>query len=143
MTCELAVFAIPKARKNTVGSWRAVADDVCRHSGFAGNINSGVDAGTNAGSATSSSAGAKIDAGSTIFSSASGNFATLRELEVRVCAAPEKGKATKAIIKVLAAFFNVAPRDVVLISGQTSRHKRFEIAVNEDYFKKCLAKIEV
>ncbi len=93
MSCELAIFAIPKARKDAVGSWREQAQG--------------------------------------------------RELEVRVCAAPEKGKATKAIIKVLAAFFDVAARDVVLLSGQTSRHKRFEIAVDEDHFNKCLSKIEV
>ena len=142
MGCELAVFAIPKARKNTVGSWRAVADDACRRSGAAGNVNAGASVGVSAGSANVD-VGIGVNAGNGTVSLGGNDSTTLRELEVRVCAAPEKGKATKAIIKVLAVFFDVAPRDVVLISGQTSRHKRFEIAVNEDHFKKCLAKIEV
>ncbi len=55
-----------------------------------------------------------------------------RELEVRVCAAPEKGKATKAAAKVLAAFFDVPKSAVVLKAGATSRHKRFEVSVSAE-----------
>lgn len=54
-----------------------------------------------------------------------------RELEVRVCAAPEKGKATKAAAKVLAAFFDVPKSAVVLKTGATSRHKRFELSMSD------------
>lgn len=61
-----------------------------------------------------------------------------RELEVRVCAAPEKGKATKAAAKVLAAFFNVPKSAVVLKAGATSRHKRFEISMSD---QACAARL--
>ena len=50
-----------------------------------------------------------------------------RELLVHVTAAPEKGKATAAAQKVLAAYFNVSKSDVQLVRGQTSRHKMFDI----------------
>lgn len=61
-----------------------------------------------------------------------------RELELRVCAAPEKGKATKAAAKVLAAFFDVPKSAVVLKAGATSRHKRFEIPVSDERAAACL-----
>lgn len=54
-----------------------------------------------------------------------------RELSVHVTAAPEKGKATKAAGKVLAAFFSVPKSSVRCVSGETSRHKRFEIPLSE------------
>lgn len=55
------------------------------------------------------------------------NAAGERELLVHVSAAPEKGKATKAACKVLAAYFNVSKSDVQCVRGETSRHKMFEI----------------
>lgn len=48
-----------------------------------------------------------------------------REVSVRVTAAPEKGKATKAAGKVLAAFFGVPKNSVSCERGETSRHKMF------------------
>ena len=53
-----------------------------------------------------------------------------RELEVRVRAAPEKGKATKAAGEVLAAFFHVSKRSALCVAGATSRHKRFELPLS-------------
>ena len=50
-----------------------------------------------------------------------------RELVVHVSCAPEKGKATKAAIKVVAAFFDVPKSSVKCVRGDTSRHKTFEI----------------
>ncbi len=47
--------------------------------------------------------------------------------KVAVKEAPVGGKANEAIIKSLAQYFNVAPSQVQLISGQTSRQKIFEI----------------
>ncbi len=139
MSCELAVFAIPKARKNAVGSWRPLAGDIPFAQGMAAANNGG----DNNGEHPASKGGKRsVNKGGEHPASKHSN-SQARELEVRVCAAPEKGKATKAIIKVLAAFFDVAARDVKLISGQTSRHKRFEIVVDKDHFDKCLAKIEV
>ncbi|MDO8576857.1 MAG: DUF167 domain-containing protein [Candidatus Daviesbacteria bacterium] len=46
---------------------------------------------------------------------------------VAVTEAPEKGKANQAIIKALAKFLNIPASSVILISGQTSRQKVFEI----------------
>ncbi len=46
---------------------------------------------------------------------------------VAVTEAPEKGKANQAIIKALAKFFGIPASSVILMSGQTSRQKVFEI----------------
>ena len=40
---------------------------------------------------------------------------------------PIKGKANRAIVKAIAAHFNVAPSQVRLVSGSSSRQKVFEI----------------
>ena len=39
-------------------------------------------------------------------------------------AAPEKGKANKRILAVLAAHLGLAPGDLQVVGGQTSRDKR-------------------
>ncbi len=54
-----------------------------------------------------------------------------RELAVRVTAAPEKGKATKAAGVALAAFFRVPKGKVTCVSGMSSRHKRYELPITE------------
>ena len=41
--------------------------------------------------------------------------------------APEKGKANEKVIEMLAAYFNVAKRDVVIIVGRTAPDKIIEI----------------
>jgi len=46
---------------------------------------------------------------------------------VKVTAAPEKGEANRACIKLLANYFNVAQRDVILLRGETSKLKTFLI----------------
>lgn len=46
------------------------------------------------------------------------------ELKVRIAAPPDKGKANQALIKFLAKFFEVTQAQVVLLSGETSRHKK-------------------
>lgn len=51
----------------------------------------------------------------------------LRELEVKVKAAPEKGKATKEAISLVASFFDVPRSTVTCVRGETSRHKMFEL----------------
>ena len=48
-------------------------------------------------------------------------------LKVEVTTAPEKGKANKAIAKLLAKRLGVAPADVELLAGDTSQRKRFGI----------------
>lgn len=48
-------------------------------------------------------------------------------LKVAVTAAPEKGKANKAIVDVLARTLKVRKSEVQLIAGETSANKRFLI----------------
>jgi uncharacterized protein (TIGR00251 family) len=46
---------------------------------------------------------------------------------VRVKAPPVEGKANDAIRKALADYFDVAPSQVKMVSGKTSKQKIFEI----------------
>ena len=48
-------------------------------------------------------------------------------LQVYVTAVPEDGKANKAMIRLIAKHFAIAPSRVVLLQGHTSRHKVIEI----------------
>ena len=48
-------------------------------------------------------------------------------LRVRVTTAPEDGKANKAIIKLLAKSWEIAPSHFTVISGDTARFKRLKI----------------
>lgn len=48
-------------------------------------------------------------------------------LKVEVTAAPEKGKANKAIAKLLAKTLGVATGAIVLLSGDTNSRKRFGV----------------
>ena len=50
---------------------------------------------------------------------------------VKVTAAPEKGEANRACIKLLAKHFGVPQRDIILIRGETSRIKHFLVEVQE------------
>jgi len=49
-------------------------------------------------------------------------------LKIATAAAPEKGKANKAIAATLAAALGVDKRDVEIVSGPTSPRKQFRIA---------------
>lgn len=49
------------------------------------------------------------------------------ELLVYVREPAKEGKANKAVIELLAKYFEVPKTSVQLISGRTSRHKRFKI----------------
>jgi uncharacterized protein (TIGR00251 family) len=48
-------------------------------------------------------------------------------LKVRVAAPPSDGRANEAVAQLLAKAFGLAPGDVELTSGQTSRQKRFRL----------------
>jgi len=48
-------------------------------------------------------------------------------MKVYVTQAPEKGKANKAIQKLLADTFNVKTSQIELLSGETNPHKKFLI----------------
>jgi uncharacterized protein YggU (UPF0235/DUF167 family) len=49
-------------------------------------------------------------------------------LKVRVQAAPHEGEANAALIRFLAKMLRVAPRDIQLAGGATTRLKRLWIA---------------
>lgn len=49
-------------------------------------------------------------------------------VKVEVTTAPEKGKANKAIGKLLVKKLGVGAGDVVLLSGETNQRKRFGVA---------------
>ena len=48
-------------------------------------------------------------------------------LKVAVTAAPEKGKANKAIVKVLAKRLGVPASSVTIVSGEMSRNKKVSV----------------
>ena len=49
-------------------------------------------------------------------------------LKIRITAPPIDGKANQHLIKFLAKQFRVSKSDIELISGKTSREKRFRIS---------------
>lgn len=49
------------------------------------------------------------------------------QFEVAVAESPIDGKANLAVIKALAKFIGIASIDIHLLSGHSSRHKRFRI----------------
>lgn len=53
----------------------------------------------------------------------------LGNLHAHVSQTPLEGKANKAIIESLAEYFKVRKSDVVLVSGEKSKNKVFEIIV--------------
>jgi uncharacterized protein YggU (UPF0235/DUF167 family) len=52
-------------------------------------------------------------------------------LHVRVTAPPAEGAANAAVARLLASALRLPSRDVTLVSGQSSRIKRFDIALPE------------
>lgn len=53
------------------------------------------------------------------------------ELEVRVAAAPTDGEANAAVIKLLARELRVPRSAIEIVSGETSRHKRLSMPVEQ------------
>jgi hypothetical protein len=48
-------------------------------------------------------------------------------LKVAVRAPPEKGRANEEVVAVLAEFFELPPRNIAVVSGETSRQKRVRV----------------
>ena len=46
------------------------------------------------------------------------------QIKIAVTVAPEKGKANKAVIKVLSRLLDVKSSDIEILSGETSRDKK-------------------
>lgn len=63
--------------------------------------------------------------------SALGSETTTRDgftyLKADVTEIPEKGKANKALIKLLSKEFNVAASNIILIRGEADKYKTFKI----------------
>lgn len=53
------------------------------------------------------------------------------ELEVRVAAAPTDGEANAAVIKLLAKELGLAKSSIEIVSGESSRHKRIALPIDE------------
>jgi uncharacterized protein (TIGR00251 family) len=49
-------------------------------------------------------------------------------LKIAVTEAPEKGKANKALVKLLADLLDLKRSQITLMSGETAQHKRFLFA---------------
>ena len=58
------------------------------------------------------------------------SFYSIREnrLQIDIAAAPEKGKANKALIRFLATTLSKRQSEIELIQGQTSKYKRLRIS---------------
>lgn len=53
------------------------------------------------------------------------------ELKIRISEAPEKGKANRAVVKLLAKHLEISASDIKIISGHSSSHKKLEINIDE------------
>ncbi len=64
-------------------------------------------------------------------------------LKIAVTAAPEKGKANKALVKTLAQFLNVPRSNVTIASGETARTKRVQVTgITASEVREKLAQLE-
>ncbi len=57
---------------------------------------------------------------------------TENEYKVWLTATPEKGKANKALIKLLAEYFGVSKSNVRILVGQTARIKIVDVLVDKN-----------
>lgn len=48
-------------------------------------------------------------------------------LKVRLCAAPEKGKANQALVKLLSEKLDVPKKEIMIIAGLTSKVKQISV----------------
>ena len=61
------------------------------------------------------------------------------QLKIAVTVAPEKGKANKAVIKVLSKLLGVKSSDIEILSGETSRDKKVLIRnISEEEFNRVI-----
>lgn len=52
------------------------------------------------------------------------------QLTVKLTAAPTKGKANEQLIKLLAKHFNIAPSQIEIVKGLTSKNKIIKVNFN-------------
>lgn len=63
-------------------------------------------------------------------------------LKLTVTAAPEKGRANRAVLELLAGHLGVAPSLLELVSGQTSKNKTVRIPLTADVVRERLSRAE-
>ena len=61
-------------------------------------------------------------------------------LAVRVTAAPDKGRANRAVIETLARAFGLPKSAFALVSGETDRHKTLLVAGNPSEIEALMAR---
>jgi uncharacterized protein (TIGR00251 family) len=71
------------------------------------------------------------------------NVEGLSEVQACVTAAPDNGKANKALCKLVASEIGIAKSKVEVVQGQTSRHKRLSIEADAKLIKEWLAGLPV
>jgi hypothetical protein len=69
-------------------------------------------------------------------------FASDGTLHVRVSAVPADGEANAAVTKLLARAFDLALRDVVLVSGATARLKQFEVPLTVEELHSSIGTVD-
>ena len=62
------------------------------------------------------------------------------ELEVRVSAAPADGEANAAVIKLLSRELRIPKSAIAIVSGETSRHKRISLPIDEAELRRRLSR---
>jgi hypothetical protein len=50
-------------------------------------------------------------------------------LKLKICAAPEKGKANQEVCRLLSQFFGVPERSIAILSGRSSPRKRISLRI--------------
>ncbi len=62
-------------------------------------------------------------------------------LRIAVSAAPEDGRANRAVVEAIADLLDVAPSAVSLVAGATAREKTFRVAGDPAVLEPALARI--
>ena len=61
------------------------------------------------------------------------------QIKIAVTVAPEKGKANKAVVKVLSRWLGIKSSDIEIVSGETSRDKKVLIRnISEEEFNRVI-----
>ena len=61
------------------------------------------------------------------------------ELEVRVSAPPADGQANEAVVKLLSKQLGIPKSSVTIVGGETARHKRIALPLEEAEVRRLLA----
>ena len=62
------------------------------------------------------------------------------ELEIRVSAPPADGEANEAVIKLLSKRLGLPKSSIAIVSGETARHKRLALPLEEAELRKLLGR---